>query len=83
MAALRGGADSYERGAPGLVLSGCWSLGDLREREARERQQVTSPAGKSPSTRLLLRSNASFYYSALLKVFLFGNPNKNTFSGAE
>ena len=32
---------------------------------------------------LLLRSNASFYHSALLKAFLFGFPNKHTFSSAE
>ena len=32
---------------------------------------------------LLLRSNASFYYSALVKVFLFGNLIKNTFRSAE
>ena len=32
---------------------------------------------------LLLRSNASFYYSALLKVFVFGFQNKCIFSSAE
>ena len=63
---IRKEAWPFYRTSAGVRL--CWEL-----------EEPKGPNGLPRDAHLLHRSNASFYYSALLKVFLFGNPNKNTF----